>query len=195
MPISILAVATKLNRKATITLLGTSELTDSVSRNILIGSVKQMFERGAIRTQAAASTLVRLIQENKMDQVDAKIGKLEKVANTKAAKRPAGEMAQDANYTTHERETSKHIIKIKNKNSELPTFELKFKKIHIKKIHTTFEATWKDGVARLVKIAADKIKEKRNLKIVVGVECLIVEPLEDEETENDTCTYHARVSV
>ena len=30
-----------------------------------------------------------------------------------------------------------------------------------KKIHTTLEAAWKDGVARLVKIAADKIKEQK----------------------------------
>ena len=167
--------AIKLNRQAKTTLLDTFELTDSVSRNILIGSVKQMFERGTIRTQAAASTLIKLIQENKMDQVDARMEKLDKAVNTKAAKRQAGEMAQEANYTTHERETSKHVIKIKNKNSELPTFELKFKKIH-----TTFEAAWKDGVARLVKIAADKIKEKQNSKLVVGVECLIVKPREDE---------------
>ena len=41
-----MAAATKLNRKAKATLLDTFELTDSVSRNILIGSVKQMFERG-----------------------------------------------------------------------------------------------------------------------------------------------------
>ena len=156
MPINIMAAATKLNRKAKATLLDTFELTDSVSRNILIGSVKQMFERGTIRTQAAASTLIKLIQENKMDQVDAKMGILEKAVNTKAAKRQAGEMAQDADYTTHERETSKHIIKIKNKNSELPTFELKFKKIH-----TTFEAAWKDGVTRLFKIAADKIRKTK----------------------------------
>ena len=92
-------------------------------------------------------------------------------------------MEQEANYTTHERETTKHFIKIKNRNSELPTFELKFKKIH-----TTFEAAWKDGVARLVKIAEDKIREKQNLKLVVGVECLIVKPREDEETEK---TIHA----
>ena len=110
-------------------------------------------------------------------------GKLEKAVNIKSAKRLAGEMAQDANYTTHERETTKHIINIKNKNSELPTFELKFKKIQ-----TTFEAAWKDGATRLVKIAADKIREKQNLKLVVGVECLIVKPREDEETEK---TIHA----
>ena len=60
----------------------------------MIGSVKQMFERGKIRTQAAASTLIKLIQENKMDQVDAKMGKLEKAVNIKSAKRQAGEMAQ-----------------------------------------------------------------------------------------------------
>jgi hypothetical protein len=105
-----------LSRQAKTALLDTYELTDSVSRNILIGSVKQMFERGTIRTQAAAGTLIKLIQENKMDQVDAKMGKLEKAENIKSAKRLAGEMAQDANYTTHERETTKHIIKIKNKN-------------------------------------------------------------------------------
>ena len=81
--------ATKLNRQAKTALLDTFELTDSVSRNILIGSVKQMFERGTIRTQAAASTLIKLIQENKMDQVDAIMGKLDKAANTKAAKRQA----------------------------------------------------------------------------------------------------------
>ena len=92
-------------------------------------------------------------------------------------------MAQEANYITHQRETSKHIIKIKNTNSDLPTFELNFKKIH-----TTFEAAWRDGVARLVKIAADEIREKQNLKIVVGVECLIVQPREEEETEK---TIHA----
>ena len=69
-----MAAATKLNRKAKATLLDTYELTDSVCRNILIGSVTQMFERGTIRTQAAAGTLIELIQENKMDQVDAKMG-------------------------------------------------------------------------------------------------------------------------
>ena len=82
-----------------------------------------------------------------------------------------------------QRETSKHIVKIKNKNCELPTFELKFKKVH-----TTFEAAWKDGVVRLIKIASDTIKEKKNLKIVVGVECLIVKPREEDETEK---TIHA----
>ena len=43
-------------------------------------------------------------------------------------------------------------------------------------------------MARLVKIAADKIRENQNLKLVVGVECLIVKPREDEETEK---TIHA----
>ena len=69
--------------------LDTFELTDSASRNVLISSVKQMFERGAIRTQAAAGTLIKLIQQNKMDQVDAKMEILDKAVNTKAAKRKA----------------------------------------------------------------------------------------------------------
>ncbi len=38
-------------------------------------------------------------------------------------------------------------------------------------------------VARLVKIAADKVMEKQNLKVVVGVECTIGKPREYEEDE------------
>ena len=91
-----------------------------------------------------------------MDKVDATMAKLDVAANTKATKRGAAEMAMDSNFTVQQRETSKHIIKTKNKNSELPTFEVRFKNIH-----TTFEAAWKDGVTRLVRIAADKIKEHK----------------------------------
>ena len=43
-------------------------------------------------------------------------------------------------------------------------------------------------MARLVKMASDTIREKQNLKIVVGVECSIVKPREEEETEK---TIHA----
>ena len=114
-----MSAAIKLNRKEKAAQLDSYDLTDSTSRNILIGSVKQMFERGTIRTQAAASNLIKLIQANKMDQVDAKMGKLEIAVNIKSDKRKAVELAQDVNYTIHERETTKHIIKIKNKNCEL----------------------------------------------------------------------------
>ena len=56
----------KLNRQAKTILLDTFELTDSASRNILISNVKQMFEKGTLRTLAAAETLIKLIQENKI---------------------------------------------------------------------------------------------------------------------------------
>ena len=72
-----MSAATKLNRKEKATQLDEYALTGSSTRNILIGTVKQMFERGEIRTQTAAGNLIRLIQENKMEQVDAKIGKLQ----------------------------------------------------------------------------------------------------------------------
>ena len=175
--------STKLSRGAKTILLDTFELTDSASRNILIGNVKQMFEKGTLRTLASAEALIKLIQDNKMTEFDEKMAKLDIAANTKAAKRQAEDIAQESNYTIQQRETSKHIVRVKNKNSELPTFEIKFKKTH-----TTFEAAWKDGVARLVKIASDTIREKQNLKIVVGVECLIVKPREEKETEK---TIHA----
>ena len=145
----------KLSRGAKTILLDTFELTDSASRNILISNVKQMFERGTLRTLASAEALIKLIQDNKMTEFDEKMAKLDIATNTKAAKRQAEEIAQESsNYTIQQRETSKHIVRVKNKNSELPTFEIKFKKAH-----TTFEAAWKDGVARLVKIASDTIRE------------------------------------
>ncbi len=84
-----MSAATKLNRKEKAAQLDAYDITDSTSRNILIGSVKQMFERGTIRTQAAASNLIKLIQANKMDQVDVKMGNLTEAVNTKSDKRKA----------------------------------------------------------------------------------------------------------
>ena len=78
-----------LNRQAKTILLDTFELTDSASRNILISNVKQMFEKGTIRTLAAAETLIKLVQENRMKEFDEKMKKLDISANTKAAKRQA----------------------------------------------------------------------------------------------------------
>ena len=69
--------STKLNREAKTTLLDTFELTDSASRNILISNVKQMFERGTLRTLAAAETLIKLTQENKMKEFDEEMAKLD----------------------------------------------------------------------------------------------------------------------
>ena len=151
-----------MTRKASIAALQTVALTDSASRNILINNVKQMFEKGTIKYLSAAEKLINLLQDDKMDEFDAQFNKLDKAVSAKAEKRKAAETVRDANYDVQQRETSKHIVKSKNKNSELPTFKLKFKKVH-----TKFEAAWKDGVVRLIKIASDTIKEKQNLKIVV----------------------------
>ena len=65
------------------------ELTGSSSRNLLINSVKQMFEKGAIRTINTAENLIKLIQQNKMDEFDEKFAKIEKTENTKVAKQQA----------------------------------------------------------------------------------------------------------
>ena len=133
----------KLSRKAEGLLLDTFELTDSASRNVLIATVKQMFDKGTIRTLAAAEQLIKQIQDEEMDKVDAAFARLDKSANKKSAKHQASEMAREFDFTEQQRETSKHVIRIKNKRSELPTFELRFKKVH-----TTFEAAWKDGLTR-----------------------------------------------
>ena len=69
-----------------------------------------MFERGEIRTQTAAGNLIKLIQENKMEQVDAKLGKLQGAVAKKADKRKASEMERDANYETQERERQPNTL-------------------------------------------------------------------------------------
>ncbi len=61
--------------------------------------------------------------------------------------------------------------------------------MQLKKEHITFEAAWKGGVARLVKIATHRIKKKQNLNGVLGVECSLVKPREDEEDEKATHVY------
>ena len=176
-------LATKLARQSKANQLDTLELTDSASRNLLIGNAKQLYEKGTIRTINAAMTLIKLIQENKMDEFDEKFSKVEKTEQTKTAEQKAVEIAKESDFTIQQKELSKHTVRVKNKDSELPTFELWFKKEH-----TTFEAAWKDGVARLVKLAAERIREKQNLKVVVGVELTIVKLNEDGE---DKKTIHA----
>ncbi len=74
-----------------------------------------------------------------------------------------------------QKDTSNHVVIIKNRSSDLPTFELK-----CKEEHATCETALKDGVARLVNVAADKIRKKLNPKVDVGVECIIVKPRGDE---------------
>ncbi len=53
---------------------------------------------------------------------------------------------------------------------------------------STFEAEWKDGVARLVRLATGTMREKRHLKIVVGFDSAMVALKEGGE---DAQTAHA----
>ena len=70
--------SSKLTRQQKAAQLDALELTASSSRNLLINSVKQMFEKGAIRTINIAENLIKLIQQNKMDEFDEKFAKIEK---------------------------------------------------------------------------------------------------------------------
>ena len=98
--------STKLNRKAQGLSLDKFELTDSASRNVLISSVKQMSDKGTIRTLAAAEQLIRQIQDGEMDKVDAALARLDVSANKQSAKRQASEMARESEITEQQRETS-----------------------------------------------------------------------------------------
>ena len=86
-----------------------------------------------------------------------------KTQNTREAKKQSQELAKEKGYEIEEKYLSRRVLKIKNRASELPTFEIKFKTKHL-----TCDAAWKDGVNRLAKLAAQRLQEKQNLKIVVG---------------------------
>ena len=76
-------------RQENIQLLNEFEDTPNASRNILISTVKQMYSRGSIRTYKEAATLIKLAQDNKMDDFDERYNKIEAAANVKLAKQQA----------------------------------------------------------------------------------------------------------
>ena len=175
-------------RQENLQLLNTFEDTPNASRNILISTVKQMYSRGSIRTYKEAETLIKFAQDNKMDEFDKRYNKIETVANAKLAKQQAKEIKQEAaeeKLTITEKSLSRYIVRVKNKKSELPTFELDFKNEY-----TDFNTAWKSGVVRLIKLAESRIEEKPNIKIVVGVEVIIIKPGQEEEDKEATIHSH-----
>ena len=74
------------------------ESTGSSSRNTLISNVKPMFEKGTLRTISAAEGLIKLIQENKMDEFGKQIAQIEKTQNTREAKKQSQELAKEKGY-------------------------------------------------------------------------------------------------
>ena len=175
-------------RQENIQLLNEFEDTPNASRNILISTVKQMYSRGSIRTYKEAATLIKLAQDNKMDDFDEKYNKIEAAANIKLAKQQAKEIKQEEaeeKLTITEKNLSRYIVRVKNKKSELPTFELDFKNEY-----TDFNAAWKSGVLRLIKLAESRLEEKPNIKIVVGVEVIIIKPGQEEEDKEATIHAH-----
>ena len=171
------------SRLQNLKILDEYETTPSASRNILMSNVKQMYEKGTIRRFDHAEGLMKLLQNNKMNDFDTRFSKIEKAENTKMAKQQAKHIVKTIEDDSSNQQ--KHIIRIKNKKSELPTFELEFKQEY-----TVFDAAWHDGVDALIKMAKDKIMEKKNIKIVVGVEVIIAKPVVGGEEQTKTIHAH-----
>ena len=73
--------SSKLSRQEKAAQLDALELTGSSSRNLLINSVKHMFEKGTIRTINIAENLIELIQQDKSDEFDEQFANIEKTEN------------------------------------------------------------------------------------------------------------------
>ena len=75
--------------------------------------------------------------------------------------------------TVKERAPRGFSLIVKNKGTELPTFE-----VHFKQTIQTFNEAWKRGVKSITRAAELKIKEKKNVKITIGMELEIAKPAE-----------------
>ena len=174
-----------LSRKDNRQLLDTFELTDSSSKNLLISNVKKLYSDGIIVRLDAAESLIRLIQEGKMDEFDKKFSAIEAKEQTKVAKKIETELKTEEIFKLIERGTKNFNIRIKHKKSELPTFEVEFKNEY-----ADFDAAWKAGVTRLISLAEKQIAEKRNIKISVGVTATVIKQKDGEDLEEQTVHAH-----
>jgi hypothetical protein len=160
-------------------LLKRYELTNSVSRNVLINTVIKLYKKGTIKHFRQTKTLIEYVQKNKMDKFDKLFGEIEINAQKAEAVKISKEIKNDSELEVVKK-NSKPMVRVKNKTSELPTFEVMFRKEY-----TVFAAAWRAAVNRLIKLAEEKIKDKKNIKIVVGIEFVITKP------DTDDMTIHA----
>ena len=167
----------------------------SASKRMLMKNIKDQYENGTIQRITEAEGLMKLLRDNKMDTFDQRYAKLETRNNEKhnvvnrVQKLMAGmqktpdKVESDDEVQITRRETSKDIVKVKHKRSELPTFELQFANVC-----KHFGDAWNAGVNKLIKIVVDRLKTKTNIKIVVGVVVDIVLPISDKTDEVETRT-------
>ena len=157
------------------------ELTDSASKNALISSVKVMYQRGGIPRITTATSLIKLVQNDKMKQFEKRFGELtnkETATQAEEQKSKVNNEQKSESITITKKSYSRNKIFIKGKTSELPTFEIEFSKTHI-----SFSSAWKAALPSLIRLAEKKLTEKQNIKLVIGSTVLISKPVEDEEQE------------
>ena len=144
--------------------LNAYDMAGSASKKMLMRTVKDMFEKGEIERFAQADGLMKLLRDNKLKEFDKCFDKLEAANKAKADEKAEKE---DDEVIIAQRNTSKDIVRVKNKRSELPTFELQFINDY-----PDFNVAWRHGVNKLIKIVVGRLQTKKNIKVVVGVEVL-----------------------
>jgi hypothetical protein len=143
--------------------------TNSSLKNTMIANIKNMYENNQIKKFSSIQSLVKLITEGKFNEYDEKMNKIEKKQTTIKYKEETQRIAKESNNKILQKESIKYITRIKDAQSEAPTFEVDFKN----KDYKTFSQAWKNGVHKLIKIAKIKVVERSIIKIAVGVRCLI----------------------
>ena len=157
--------------------LNAYEPTPSTVGNVLQNSVKDLYKRGVIRNIKDATNLMDMLQANEIQKFATRLRKIEDAETKKSVAAMDKEKKEDEEAGKHivikERAPRAHALIVKNRLSELPTFE-----VHYKKLITTFEAAWKTGVKPLTRAAEKKIQEKKNIKISIGMEVKITKATE-----------------
>ena len=120
----------KMKKTEKIASLEAMPKTDSAFKNRQITLVKDLYEQNKITSLRTARKLIQLVQENKMNAFGDILDKIEE-ASDRAEKRKIGPELLDT------KETKRTVIKLKNKDTELPTLE-----VELKNEHTTFNTAW-----------------------------------------------------
>ena len=155
----------KMKKAAKLASLEAMPKTNSAFKNRQIARVKDLYERNTMTSLRTARKLIQLVQENKMNAFGDILDKIEAKASDKAEKRKIGPEALDT------KETKRTIIKLKNKDTELPTLE-----VELKDDHTTFNTAWAAAYKKLIRMAEQALEVKRNIKIVIGIDVVIKKP-------------------
>ena len=122
----------------------------------MIGEVKKFYKNGTITLLSTAESLIKLVQDGKLDEFDKKFAKFSAKVEAEKDEKKKEEDADNKSFKIIEKSTKLFNKNIKERRSEQPTFELMFKDEY-----SDLNAAWARGVAALIRLAENGFKSAK----------------------------------